>query len=440
MALSLPWLLAAVVSAIGPASFSSTAPLVDTVVNRAVDITARSLAGRRGFRFARPIPVRVVDSSRMRSALEASLRAARSVDEARNEDALYQLLGLRSEQERRGAPSVEVSGLYDVQHGQVLVGNWIDLESARFALTRNVAEALLDRRFGLKRLLAGLATLPIGEADSDAFLARQAFAEGDATVQALEGIDPRGDPPPPRMLAEIIEHVRLAIFAENAGVSPLDVGRRLFVELDGLTFVAQMRGRVAWNAVDGVWAHPPRSTEQILHPEKYQRQEMPDDVGSRLPTRPQPGWRTSYRDTLGELGTRLFLARAVDEARAQRAASGWAGDRAMLLQGPDSNVCAAWITTWDDDTDAEDFATEVTSVLARLAQVAAPDARPGTARFELRDGTGTHYVVERRHRTVGMLFAAPIEADAVLSKLMAAAALKGGPPPARSRQGRPRSR
>jgi hypothetical protein len=204
-----------------------------------------------------------------------------------------------------------------------------------------------------------------------------------------------------------------------------------------------MRARQPWSALNRLWERPPASTEQILHPEKYERGDAPDDVGARLPSRISPAWRTAFADTLGELGVRAFLRRAVDDYRAERAATGWGGDRAILYRqegAGDAGVPAdfvAWVTTWDGPTDAQDFAEQASVALAALAgapleQVVTPsrraarDAPAAPRRWRGLDAKGRLFALEERGGAVGMLVGAPVEAEAILPKLMTAASRKGG--------------
>ena len=435
--------------------------LVETVAGRIVNTTAETLAGRRGVQFRRPIVVRILDRPHMRAAREALSQAPQSPEAVRDQSTLQGLLGL--DYPKMGPPArlpPDVSGLYDAVKGHLLMGNWVDLRADRFVLTRDVALAVLDRRFDLQRWLTIGFSQTKSDVHSDAVLARQALVEGDVSVQALEQVDPRGILPPPRALAEMIAQARAAITSESAGNSPLGLGQRLFVELDGLAFVAQMRDRAAWSTVDAVWAHPPQSTEQVLHPEKYEKRESPDDIGSRLPLRLRGQWQVSLRDTFGELGARIFLTRAVNDYHAERAATGWGGDTALLIRGAEVSrrargvsypngdagagtdagpeTFAAWITTWDDDTDAEDFSMQAAHVLAALARASVIDDHPSSGHLRLTDAAGRVYVLDRRHRTVGMLFAAPTDAEATLSALMVAATARA--PHRGTRQGRALSR
>jgi hypothetical protein len=428
------------------------------VVAAAVNLTARELAERRGVRFGRPLAVEVVDGAAMAAALAAMADAAYPPAIARDRERLLFRLGLAPDPDAPGGAGAAVAagaaapvgGLYDPARGRLQVADFVDLGAARFALTRDAAHAVLDRRFGLQRWLAPAvrpraairaATGSAAGLTSDALWARQALLEGDATVQALEHLDRYGRLPSGRALAAVAERVRAALVAEMAGAGALDAGRRLFVYLDGLAFVAAERARAPWSAVDALWSAPPASTEQIFHPDKYRKRERPDPVAARLPERLAGGWRLAVSDSLGELGVRLFLARALDDLRAYRGAAGWGGDQALLFgraatdERSDPERLAAWITTWDHEADAEDFAVLAAEVLGARAGAATTTTASATASsattapgeigepapLRLTDPGGRLYALGRRGRTVAMLLGAPAGADGVLRELLDAA-------------------
>lgn len=485
MASMLPGLVAAVVWAQLISAPRLPPRLLDGLVGRAVNAEARALAARRGIRLTRPLDVRLVDGPHLAAARDAQRAAALPAPElARDQAALYARMGLASPVGQgdaaagSSASSTEVTGLYDVGAGRLLVANWIDLQDGRFTRLRDIAQALLDRRFHLEAWFEPPTSRPArrprtsGDASLDAALARQALVAGDATAQALEQMDPGGALPPPRALAQVIEQVSDALTEESgrAGASGLELARRLFIELDGLTFVAEARARAPWSAVNAIWTRPPQSTSQILHPQKYVRREAPDDVGARLPdtlggAKAGP-WQAVHGDSLGEWGVRLWLTPAVGDYRAARAATGLAGDRAVLFRGGTAAGTdegrpefAAWMTTWDDPTDAEDFAAQAVLALGGgalsegVAARSGPEDRGGggggderggatPARWRLANAAGRIFALERRGATVGVLFGAPPDAEGLLSPLMKAAAA-GGRRRGRARQsvagrGRPR--
>lgn len=444
-----PLLALAVAAAIGPAINPPGAPpggslankVVPAVVARTLNATAEVLAQRRNpgrGRLGKPVPVRVLDRIGLRAALSPPPRPPPGTDRE-TESALFEQLGLGLG-DRLAGPPADVSGHYDVSARAVLIGDWVDLEAARFTLARDAALAVLDRRFNLARWLAE--GQRGSRVNSDAALARQAVAEGDAAVQALELVDPQGVLPAPRALAEITEGLRDGAIKEAGPAAPrLPLARRLFATLDGLRFVAHLRARLPWSEVDQIWREPPRSSEQILHPAAYRRGDQPDDVGARLPTRLRGGWRIAFADTLGELGTRVFLEGGVDGYRAERAATGWGGDRVLWLQsvararkradtGAENEGFAAWITTWDDESDADDFAAEAAVALAALARVPPPEGRPPAGGFRVENDRGRVYALQRRQRAVALVFGAPAGSGALLAELTAAASRGRG---ARSR-------
>jgi hypothetical protein len=135
---------------------------------------------------------------------------------------------------------------------------------------------------------------------------------------------------------------------------------------------------------------PPRSTEQVLHPDKYwKRSERDEPVviddawAEKLLAREVPGWRVAHKDTVGELlcavltnprGRKLnpqLMANA--SYWTNTAAKGWGGDRFFLLApaeaGRDSENSGGsengrgesvaprgvWITAWDTAKDADEF-------------------------------------------------------------------------------------
>ncbi len=121
--------------------------------------------------------------------------------------------------------------------------------------------------------------------------------------------------------------------------------------------------------VDAAWARPPKSSEQILHPEKYwdpaQRDE-PKPVTIRDPQKVLgPGFKRSGFGVLGELTIGSLLGAPAPDASelaegsaaawTNAAATGWGGDRFELWTKGDSSVVLL-ATVWDTEKDAAEFA------------------------------------------------------------------------------------
>ncbi len=138
----------------------------------------------------------------------------------------------------------------------------------------------------------------------------------------------------------------------------------LFPYLQGKDFVQRLLDSGGEKAVDGAFANTPKSTEQILHPERY-----PSDAPLQvdLPTLTSTlgtAWEEIDRGVMGEWYTYLILAYGLDpntrldEATARQAAAGWGGDRyAVLYNQAEQKTALVLKTTWDTLADAAEFSS-----------------------------------------------------------------------------------
>jgi hypothetical protein len=325
--------------------------------------------------------------------------------------------------------------------GRLSVPDFIPLPEQRVALTHQIAHALADRHFGLRKFLK---LGPQGERglDGDAARARLAVVEGDATLSALELDDPHEHFLGPREMTALAAR----LLGATAATEPVGWFHELaaFTHVDGWLFVAGIRARGPWSALDALWTDPPTSTEQVLHPEKYEACEAPIAVDeSALPELPGFG-RPIASDVAGELVVRSWLALALPLEIAARAAAGWGGDRAGIYSAPagaapDAGVASerplVWLTVWDDDGEADDFARAARLVLAAQTQAEpvpidpvpppaserkkigprAPPASEGHTLFPTSNGL---YALERRGDAVALLFAVPASATSALDQML----------------------
>jgi hypothetical protein len=121
--------------------------------------------------------------------------------------------------------------------------------------------------------------------------------------------------------------------------------------------------------VNAAWERPPRSSEQILHPEKYwdaAKRDAPKRVA--IPDSGRwlgKGWARSGSGILGELTIGGLVGAPAPDARdiglgmpagswTNAAASGWGGDRYELWTNGDAAVVLVG-TVWDSERDAEEF-------------------------------------------------------------------------------------
>jgi hypothetical protein len=216
-------------------------------------------------------------------------------------------------------------------------------EKATFA--HEFTHALQDQYFDLSALA------PKHPTNDDQSLAIQAMTEGDATLmQRLWAQE--------RMTQDEINQLGQGGADSKLFSAPLFLREQLlFPYGDGFNFIRQIYQASGYAGVDEVFRNPPESTEQILHPDKYRSHEKPIEVS--LPDLAAqgslgPGWRTINSNVFGELDLRLILTQLTNPTRGVRGASGWGGDRWMLLE-KDGHQALVIKSVWDTENDARNF-------------------------------------------------------------------------------------
>jgi hypothetical protein len=428
----------------------AAAPLTDAVLRPQVDKLVAAVTAARRLPFHGALPVRALGREGLEHATALAVGEGRDNAAARTEDELLQRLGLvpagSTASELAARTYSRAAARYDAATGTLLVPDFLPFEAQRTEVAHEIAHAVADQRFGLRRFLR---LTPEGgpRLDSDAMRARLCIVEGDALLTGLELGDPQENFLGPHALAALAARLRGAVDADGPGWFE-QLGE--LTHVDGLLFMARVRARRPWSAVDALWTDPPASTEQILHPEKYEACEapVPVDAGA-LPTLGGFG-RPTASDVLGEWAIRTWLGASLPAEIAARAAAGWGGDRAGIyaLETPapapapaDGGAAApplaplAWLTLWDGPAEADDFARAAAQRLAKLSGADAPDEDGGRTIFRTPGGV---FALARREDAVALLLAAPDPAAAALDAMLEAvrprASRRGAPRPRRGAQ------
>jgi hypothetical protein len=181
----------------------------------------------------------------------------------------------------------------------------------------------------------------------------------------------------------------------------------LFGYLQGMTFCISVRTRGGQKLLDHAFAtDPPRSTEQVLHPEKWHTR-RDDPVVIRLPDLGPdlPGYRKAADGVMGELSVRSLLRQGPgDRDRAVAAAAGWGGDRFAVYEKADGGRLLVWVTDWDSAADAREFRTALAALSHGWRVEAAGPRRVVGIRGDLKP--------EQRRKIGVKLAAAPAERPA----------------------------
>jgi hypothetical protein len=186
----------------------------------------------------------------------------------------------------------------------------------QFVLAHELDHALEDQHFGLS---GG------PQRSDDAALAEQALVEGSATSLMTDFAVRYLDPLALLAAAETID-------SGTGDVPKAFVDQLTWSYLGGARFIGALRELAgSWKLVDyALETRPPATSEQILHPRKYVRDELPAPVRIDGAELRGSGWHLADRNVFGELPTSYLLRVGVDPERAKEASAGWNGDRYEL--------------------------------------------------------------------------------------------------------------
>ncbi len=338
----------------------------DSTLTRLVAEIQPAVEQSSGIEARSPVHVARADSARLRAYIEEQLRSELPPPKVTALTAAYARLGLLPDTLDltallRSLLEEQVVGYYDPERDTLYVMDDVPTAQLEVVLAHELVHALQDQRVDLDSLRRTLRDR------NDATMGAQAAIEGHATYAMTEWQIGRvtGGAADLTLLPDLGEQlggVDLTAMADGGSVEVLRAAPAvireglIFPYIHGLAFVQRM-----WKARDGrplpFDADLPRSTEQVLHLDRY----LEGDAPTRIElTRPLPaGWETVYESDLGELETRIFLAEHLgDRERADQAAAGWDGDAYRLVRGPPGEAFA-WVSAWDSPDDAAEFAAAV---------------------------------------------------------------------------------
>jgi hypothetical protein len=223
----------------------------------------------------------------------------------------------------------QIAGLYDPKAREFYIADWIPLDDQRMVMAHELTHALQDQHFQIEDWVKA------ARPNDDAELARESVLEGSATaamidyllkgsghsVENLPAFDPSvftGDLSKTPKLQEAPQFLKDAL---------------IFPYSDGLTFSAAILKPSGWRGISAVFAKPPLSTQQIMHPAVYQSGKAPAQVN--LPSFAKllgDDWTKLDENVMGEFGWKEVLKQFLGEATAKPIAAAWSGDRYVLYE------------------------------------------------------------------------------------------------------------
>jgi len=223
----------------------------------------------------------------------------------------------------------QIAGLYDPKAREFYIADWIALDDQRMVMAHELTHALQDQHFKIE------AWVRAARPNDDAELAREAVLEGSAmaamidyllkgsghSVQDLPEIDPSlfaGDTAKTPKLQQAPDFIRDSMIFPYSG---------------GLIFSQSILKPGGWSNISAVFAKPPVSTQQILHPALYKSGKLPAQV--KLPSiEKQLGadWKKLDENLMGEFGWKEILKQFLGEEKAKSLSAAWEGDRYIVYE------------------------------------------------------------------------------------------------------------
>jgi hypothetical protein len=249
--------------------------------------------------------------------------------------------------------SKRIAGFYVIETEEIYVISDAYLMGAPEQLTfaHEFGHALQDQHFDLEALGLDVTSEP---EYADRILAIQGLIEGDAVLiqeQYATFYFSEED------ALEVLQDALNYGFTLSDSV-PRVLGKvSMFPYTHGKEFVSALYEQGGWQAIDRVYAVPPASTEQILHPERYVAGDWPAPVLlTPLTDTLGDDWYLVYESTVGEFVLGLYLENQLGAAEAAPAVEGWGGDRCAIYHSDTADETVLLLrVVWDTEVDARQF-------------------------------------------------------------------------------------
>jgi hypothetical protein len=342
----------------------------DETQQAGIDKVEKQVADLRGLQWDGSPPIYVVSRDQAESILQSALTQSGYPATIGNQEKVLVALGMipstydlskyalsRLSDGVLGFYMPSVKTIYVIGSGFNGMGRWVFSHEFDHALVHHFfpAVGMMD-------------TDPACVNDSQHCEAIRALVEGDATLLMYQWYNQYATPSD----KQDISQYRLPFGSPLEDNPPPYFNPQVdFSYTTGMNFVYALWQKGNWAEVNKAYGHLPVSTEQILHPEKYLKGEVPValSVPDLLPALGNQ-WTLVGNDSLGEFMTYLLLAYGADNLSqipqndALTASAGWGGDHYLALASPagDQTVLAAeWI--WDTDKDAAEFLSSMKAYL-----------------------------------------------------------------------------
>jgi hypothetical protein len=331
----------------------------DRQIFQQLDRSFQELSAITGLAVKKKVHSELISRDKVGEFLKDRVKDSVKPDELRAEELTLKKLGFVPQDFNLEKSTVDLlteqaAAFYDYHKKRLYLTDWTPSGMQESALVHELAHALADQHFHLERFIKQ------GGQSDDSELARMAVMEGQATWLMAEALARRSG-------QSISGNPALLDAMSGAGDEgpsqypvfnsvPLYLRETLiFPYTEGGRFQNAVYEKMGKAAFAEVFSHPPDTTQQILHPQKYFDHAEP--AGPDFPpVSPGKGFKGLSEGMLGELDHAILIRQFGSRSQADKISPHWKGGRYSLLENkPHTRVILQYVSQWDSEKIAREF-------------------------------------------------------------------------------------
>jgi hypothetical protein len=319
---------------------------------------AEELTQISGMPLRHAVPCDFITKAKVNEFLNKRVKEEAKPDEIRAEELTLKKFGLVPQDFDLAKTTVDLlteqaAAFYDYDRKKLFITESTSSEPQEPVLAHELSHAIADQNFNLGKYIKQ------GRKSDDGSTARLAVMEGQATWLMSEYLAKRNGQSlktSPELLAA------MSTVSDSGGEqfpvfdkAPLYLRLTLvFPYTKGMLFQHAVVQRDGNGAFAEVFRHPPLSTQQIIHPDKYFAGLKPTDPA--LPDPKLHGYKGLVGGSLGELEHQILLEQFGSKEEAADLAPHWRGCNFELLENKKAGrVVLLYVAEWDSEESARRY-------------------------------------------------------------------------------------
>ncbi len=326
-----------------------------------VDEMLASLSKITGWKVKRKIPSEILTKDKFSKMLDESVREAEKDKETHAAELTLKMFGLvpwdfQLARESANLMEEQAAAFYDFQKKRLYVlESTPDGQEQRIALAHELAHALVDQQFGIRKYLKAAK-------DDDAVTARQSVIEGQASWLSWAYMVGKatGRTEVPQSLLDQLATVggtgeQFPVLTQT----PLYMRESLtFPYTEGMRFQDAVYRKLGMGAFDRVFREAPLSTQEILHPEAYADNQIPThpELPKAIPGVDLGRMKLLVSGDVGEFDYSVMLRQYVKGVDGRQIARHWRGATFRLYEDKQTKApLLMHASEWDSPAAAQAF-------------------------------------------------------------------------------------